>query len=330
MNSPHELPLVTVIMPIRNEEDFIERSLGAVLKQEYPPDKIEVLIADGLSDDGTVNVIESLPGAERVRIISNPEHIQSHGLNRLIPLAKGDYVIRIDGHTIIAPDYVRRCVDTLQETGAENVGGAMDPVGITPSGKAISAAGKSPFAVPSAFHVSSTPQYTDTVYLGAWPRTVFDEVGVFSTDVGVNEDYEFNYRIRAHGGKIYYNPAIKSTYYGRQTWSHLARQYYRYGRSKIKTLRKHPESLRPRQAMAPLFVAGLVIGLPLIILIPLLGWLYFGVILLYGILSLIFALRVAASNPGNIPVWRVMLTFVIMHITWGIGFWRELIQPAPL
>jgi succinoglycan biosynthesis protein ExoA len=330
VNLPDELPLVTVIMPIRNEVDFIERSLGAVLKQDYPPDKIEVLIADGMSDDGTVKIIESLPGAERVRIIQNPERIQSHGLNRLIPLAKGDYVVRIDGHTIIAPNYVRQCVATLWETGAENAGGAMDPVGVTPSGKAISAAGKSPFAVPSVFHVSSTPQYTDTVYCGAWPRRVFDEVGLFSTDVGVNEDYEFNYRIRAYGGKIYYNPAIKSTYYGRQTWSHLARQYYRYGRSKIKTLRKHPESLRLRQAIAPLFIAGLVVGLPLIVLIPPLGWLYLGVILLYGILGLIFATRVAANNREDISVWRVMFTFIIMHITWGLGFWRELIKPAPL
>ncbi|MBZ0307784.1 MAG: hypothetical protein K8I82_17080, partial [Anaerolineae bacterium] len=104
----------------------------------------------------------------------------------------------------------------------------------------------------------------------------------------------------------------------------------RYGRSKIKTLRKHPESLRLRQAMAPLFVAGLVIGLPVIVLFPLLGWLYFGVIIVYGMLGLIFAARVATSSRESITIWRVMLTFVIMHMAWGIGFWRELIKPDPL
>jgi len=330
LHTQAEFPSVTVVMPIRNEEDFIERSLGAVLNQDYPPDKVYILIADGMSDDRTVEIIESMPGSERVRIIENPERIQSHGLNRIIPLAKGDYVIRIDGHTIIEPDYIRQCVKTLQETDAANVGGAMDPVGLTPAGKAISAAGKSPFAVPSVFHVSKTPQYTDTVYLGAWKREVFDDVGLFSTDVGVNEDYEFNYRTRANGGKIYFNPAIKSTYYSRQTWSHLARQYYRYGRSKIKTLKKYPESLRPRQMVAPLFVAGLIVGLILPFISPILGWFYMGVIILYIVLGLFFAIRIAIASDERASIWRIMLVFIIMHITWGLGFWRELIKPAPL
>src|SRR5690606_22643995 len=204
----------------------------------------------------------------RVRIFPNPERIQSAGLNIVIPQAQGKYVIRIDGHTIIAPDYVRRCVELLEETGAHNVGGAMDPAGITPMGKAIAAAGKSPFAVPSAFHVSSTPQFTDTVYLGAWPRQVFDQVGLYNTKVGVNEDYELNYRIRQAGGKIYFSPEIKSVYYGRQTLSALARQYFRYGKSKVKTLANHPKSLRPRQLIAPVFVAGLMLGPLLCLLMP--------------------------------------------------------------
>ena len=116
MRLPNDLPVVTIVMPIRNEESFIEQSLGAVLKQDYPPDKVEILIADGMSDDRTVAVIQSLPGAERVQIVSNPERIQSHGLNRIIPLAKGKYIIRIDGHTVIAPDYVRKCVENLETT----------------------------------------------------------------------------------------------------------------------------------------------------------------------------------------------------------------------
>ena len=326
LSTQKELPFITVVMPIRNEEDFIARSLGAVLNQDYPSDRLDVLIADGMSDDRTIEIIQSLAGAERVQIIPNPERIQSHGLNRIIPFAKGDYIVRIDGHTIIEPDYVKQCVKTLQETGADNVGGAMDPVGITLSGKAISAAGKSPFAVPSVFHVSKTPQYTDTVYMGAWKREVFNKVGLFSTDVGVNEDYEFNFRIRANGGKIYYNPAIKSTYYSRQSWSNLARQYYRYGRSKIKTLRKHPESLRPRQMVAPLFVAGLPGGIILSLIIKSLLWVYLGVIILYLILSLIFALRTISDSDESVPFWRVMFVFYVMHLTWGYGFWRELIK----
>jgi len=330
MTTPQVWPPVTVVMPVRNEADFIARSLGAVLNQDYPPDKLDVLVADGMSDDDTVAIIESLPGAERVRVIPNPERIQSYGLNRMIPLATGEIIVRVDGHTIIAPDYVRQCVLTLQDTGADNVGGAMDPVGISSVGKAIAIAGKSPFAVPSVFHVSQTPQYTDTVYLGAWPRRVFETVGLFNTELPANQDYEFNYRIRANGGKIYFNPAIRSHYYSRQTWAHLWRQYHRYGRGKIQTLKQHPQSLQPRQVVAPLFVLGLVTG-------PMLGWfsrvflwLYVSVILLYIVLGSVFALRAAHHHEENMAVWRVLMVFVIMHISWGLGFWREIIRPGKL
>src|SRR5690606_9670824 len=127
-------PLVTVIMPIRNEVRFIEQSLGAVLAQDYPIERLEILVADGMSDDGTLDIIHALPGAERVRIIPNPGRKQAEGLNIAIPGARGEYIIRVDGHTVIASDYVRECVRAFRETGAANVGGTMDPVGITPTG----------------------------------------------------------------------------------------------------------------------------------------------------------------------------------------------------
>jgi succinoglycan biosynthesis protein ExoA len=314
-------PLVSVVIPIRNEEAFIERCLGAVLDQDYPQEKLEVLIADGMSDDATVNIIRRMDGADRVRIFENPDRIQAAGLNIVIPQAQGKYVIRVDGHTIIAPDYVRRCVELLEETGAHNVGGAMDPAGLTPMGKAIAAAGKSPFAVPSAFHVSSTPQYTDTVYLGAWPRVIFDHVGLYNTKVGVNEDYELNYRIRQSGGTIYFSPDIKSVYYGRQTLSALARQYFRYGKSKVKTLANHPKSLRPRQLIAPLFVAGLVLGPLLCLLFPALWPLWLAGIVFYGVAAIFFAVKTAA--PLNV-LWRIPIVFFVIHVCWGAGFWLGL------
>ena len=203
----------------------------------------------------------------------------------------------------------------------------MNPVGITPLGKAIAAAGKSPFAVPTPFHVSNTPQYTDTVYLGAWKRTIFERIGLFSTEVGVNEDYEFNYRIRANGGTIYFDPAIKSQYFGRQTLTHLARQYYRYGRSKVKTLRQHPASLRPRQVVAPLFLAGLVTGPVLGSISRFLLLVWAGCITAYFFLSLIFARHVAQTVGGGVATWRIVLVFFTIHSAWGLGFWRELFKP---
>src|SRR6185437_6462345 len=170
------------------------------LSQQYPPERIEALIADGQSDDRTRAVIASLPGAERVRVIENPQRRQAFGLNLALRQARGDIIVRVDGHTIIAPDYVRQCVQALAESGAVNVGGRMEPYaepqGATPMGRAIAAAGASRFGVPTAFHVSATPQYTDTVYLGAWPRDALLAVGGFDERLRVNEDYELNYRLR--------------------------------------------------------------------------------------------------------------------------------------
>lgn len=322
-------PLVSIVMPIRNEAAFIARSLGAVLAQDYPPDRIEVLIADGMSDDDTRAIIAGLPCGERVHIIDNPDRLQAPGLNRVIPLAGGEIIIRLDGHTIIAPDYVAQCVRALAESGADNVGGAMDPVGITPVGKAIAAAGKSRFAVPSAFHVSSQAQFTDTVYLGAWPRDIFERVGLYNTALAVNEDYELNYRIRQGGGTIYFSPAIRSRYYGRQTFKALARQYYRYGRGKVQMLHLHPESVRPRQLIAPLFVAGLVVGPVLTLIVPILGLFYLAGVGGYALLSLVFARR-AARRAKDVDVFRVMLAFLIIHLAWGAGFWRELLKPGSI
>ncbi len=319
------MPFVTVVMPIRNEEAFIARSLGAVLAQDYPPERVEVLIADGLSDDRSAEVIRSLPGSERARIISNPDRIQAAGLNRAIQQARGEYVIRVDGHTVIAPDYVRRCIEALQATGAHNVGGPMDPVGLTPMGRAIAAAGKSSFAVPSAFHVSQKAQYTDTVYMGAWPKQVLDSVGSFDSRYAINEDYELNVRIRQAGGQIYLSPDIRCAYYGRQTLGALARQYLRYGKGKISTLRKHPGSLRLRHLIAPLFVAGLVVGGLLSLAFPWAQALWSAGIIAYIAAALLFSYRIASKTDMSL-LWRLLLVFAAMHLAWGAGFWVGLAQ----
>ena len=311
-------------MPIRNEEDFIARSLGAVLNQDYPADKIEILIADGMSDDATLETIAALGGADRVRVIPNSARIQAAGLNAAIPQAKGDIIVRVDGHTVIAPDYVRQCVHALTTTDAQNVGGPMNPVGITPMGKAIAAAGKSPFAVPTAFHVSQKAQYTDTVYLGAWRRELFDRVGLYDVTVNINEDYELNYRIRKAGGKVYFTPAIQSQYYGRQTLGALAKQYFRYGNIKTRTIRKHPASLKPRHLVAPLFVLGLVGG-AVLGQAPVLRALWLAGIFLYGFANLYFSLKVARQTEWQL-FWRLPIIFLTIHLSWGLGFWVGLLK----
>jgi glycosyltransferase involved in cell wall biosynthesis len=317
------LPLVSILLPVRNEAAFIARCLGAVLAQDYPPDRLEILVADGESDDGTPELIRQLPGGERVRVLFNPARIQAAGLNLLIGQAQGEVLVRVDGHTVLAPDYVRACVDTLRETGAWNVGGPMLPEGTTPMGKAIAAAGRSPFAVPSAFHVRQTAAFTDTVYLGAWPRWVFERVGGYNERVGVNEDYEMNVRIRAAGGRIFLTPAIRSTYFGRQTLGALAKQYRRYGQSKIRTLAAHPGSIRPRQLAAPALVAALAVGGPLALVSRPIRAMFALVVLAYAAATLVASVH-AAVRSGWSLLPRLPAVFATMHLSWGLGFWAGL------
>jgi succinoglycan biosynthesis protein ExoA len=312
------LPTVSVIMPVRNEAAFIAQSLGAVLAQDYPAELTEILIADGESTDDTVARIGALPGAARVRILTNTGHIQATGLNQLIHAATGEIIVRIDGHTVIAPDYVRRSIEALQASGADEVGGGINPTGLTRVGRAIAAACRSAFAVPGAFHAAKTPQWTDTVYMGVWPRAVLLRLGGFAADLPANEDYELNYRLRKDGGRIWFDPAIRSTYYGRQTFGALARQYFRYGAAKTAMLRRYPQSLRWRQLVAPTFVgACLVLAIGAVWLVPArLGLL--ALMLLYGGAASLAARRTIRANE---PFGLVVAAFATMHYSWGAGFW---------
>jgi succinoglycan biosynthesis protein ExoA len=318
-------PMVSVIMPVRNEAQCIAYSVSAVLEQDYPAQCMEIIVADGLSEDNTVDLIRGLSEARRVQIISNIRKIQAAGLNEAFRIACGDIIVRVDGHTIIAPDYIRRCVETLFLTQADNVGGALHPVGKSITGHSIALASRSQFAVPTTFRVSSQSQYADTVYMGAWPRRIFEQIGLFDERFAVNEDYEFNFRIRAAGGLIYFSPEIRSEYHGQETLRALAKQYFRYGASKPKTLLKHPRSLRLRHIAAPAFIAFVIGGIPLIILLPQVetGWAWG--IALYLLMNIGFSLYIGRQERLSLLL-RIPWVFIAIHSAWGSGFWFAVIQ----
>jgi GT2 family glycosyltransferase len=326
-------PLVSVLMPVRNEAGWIARSLGAVLRQDYPADRLEVLLIDGQSDDQTLQVARAVAaeaGAERVRVLANPGRLQAAGLNIGLRQARGEIIVRVDGHTIIAPDYVRVCVATLHATGAANVGGRMNPVGVTATGQAIALATTSRFGVPAAFHTSSRAQESDTVYLGAWPRAALERIGGFDERLSANEDYELNYRIRRAGGRIFLSPALRSAYSCRETFPALARQYFGYGRGKARMLQRHPRSLRPRQLIAPAFVAALVLS-ALGARIRAARTLWLTLLAAYLTLDLAATARLTLRPDARAPwpvVWRVPLVFPTLHVAWGLGFWAEVFAGA--
>ena len=204
-------PFVSVIMPIRNESDFIARSLGGVLTQDYPHDRMEVLVADGLSSDNTREIVRGLADHSDVPIIlvDNPGQIVPTGFNTALKQARGEVIVRVDGHTIIEHDYITCCVEALYRSGADNVGGKMNAVGRGALSQAIALATSSSFGVGGArFHYSNKEEFVDTVYMGAWRREVFERIGCFDEEMVRNQDDEFNYRLRSHGGKILLSPTI--------------------------------------------------------------------------------------------------------------------------
>ncbi|MEW5721076.1 MAG: glycosyltransferase family 2 protein [Chloroflexota bacterium] len=206
-------PLVTIIMPIRNEGRHIARALDAVLNQDYPRDRIEILVVDGMSNDNTRALVQTFAAHDpRLRLLDNPEHIVPTALNRGIYAARGAVIIRVDGHAEIARDYVRRCIEGLGRVEADCIGGPITTVGETWIARGIALAQSSPFGVGNAaFRYSNRAQYVDTLAFGAYRRKIFDRVGLFDEELVRNQDDEFNFRLARAGGKIWLDPSIRST-----------------------------------------------------------------------------------------------------------------------
>lgn len=324
------LPTVTVIMPIRNEADFIAQSLLSVLGQEYPPELVNVLIVDGMSSDNTRSVINQIHNQHPTRNISvldNPQKIVPTGFNAALKHAKGDIIVRVDGHCTLAPDYIQRCIDDLRTTGADNAGGLQRAIGKTLVARAIALATSSPFGVGGArFHYTNKAGWADTVYLGAYPRAVFERIGGFDEELVRNQDDEFNFRLTQSGGKIWLDPEIRSEYYSRANLGKLWQQYYQYGFYKVRVIQKRGALPSWRHLVPALFVTSLLISI--FVALGSGQWLWLlpvgGSYLLLNLLASIWTARRYWSTLPFLPV-----AFVILHFAYGIGFlhglwyWRQ-------
>ncbi len=313
-------PFVSIIVPVRNERRYIDRCLTCIYAQDYPGE-MEVIVVDGMSDDGTREILADWGSRHlNLRILDNPGRIVPTAMNIGIRAARGDLVVRVDARCFIASDYVRQCVAYLCETGAQNVGGRQQAIGGSHIARAIALATCSPFGIGnSKFHYSTREQFVDTVYLGAYPKRVLELIGMYDESLVRNQDYELNYRLRKMGGRIFFTPAIRSVYQGRTSWAGLARQYFQYGFWKFKVLTRHPASLQPRQLVPPLFVACVALSAMGGAFLPALRWLLAAIVLSYALLSVAVSLGIAARHG-----WRYLfllpVTFAILHVCWGTGF----------
>lgn len=315
-------------MPIRNEANYIKRSLRAVLAQDYPPDRMEVIIVDGMSTDGTREIIESICARyPNLQVVDNPGRIVPTGLNAGLRKAKGQIIIRVDGHCEIAPDYVNRCIHHLQQDGIHGVGGPIDTIGETFLAKAIAAGMSSAFGVGgSAFRTKKDREiFVDTVPFPAYKREVFVNAGLFDEELVRNQDDEYNYRLWEKGFRILLAPDIHSRYYSRSSLLSLWYQYYQYGYWKVRVMQKHPRQMRARQ-----FV-------PLIFVIVLFSSMALSLISEFGRLSLLLAISsyIVANLVASILVslktdlrYLIILPgiFVILHLSYGLGFLVGLVK----
>ena len=322
-------PTVTVIMPIRNEGAFIARSLAAVLGQDYPAELLQVLVADGMSDDDTREIVGELAHAHpshTVEIVDNPGRIVPTGFNAALARARGEVIARVDGHTIIAPDYVSQCVAALAASGADNVGGRMDAEGSGRVGEAIALATSSPFGVgDSHFHYATGERWVDSVYLGAWPRQVFSRVGPFDPEMVRNQDDEFNYRLRSSGGRILLTDRIRSRYYSRASLRRLFRQYRQYGLWKVRVLQKHPGQMSARQFVPPLFATVVGGGAVLAPVSRGARRVWSAALGAYGLATLAASISIARrSGWRHLPV--LPAAFAAVHLGYGTGFLAGLVR----
>ena len=334
-----QFPFVSFVLPLRNEAASMRDCLDSILAQDYPSDRFEVIVVDGESDDHTPAIAREYAGHDsRVRLVVNPGRIVPTGMNVGIRSARGEIVARVDGHTRIAPDYVRMGVDTLQRTRADNVGGAMNAVGGGTFGDAVAHATSSRFGVGSYFHFGTEERSVDTVYMGMWPRSVFERAGLFDEELVRNQDDELNYRIRKTGGTIVLNPRMRSWYQNRQGVRRLARQYFQYGEWKVRVLQKHPRQMSWRHFVPPFFVATLLLLGILGVVVPQTSFLLAAVVGAYS--GTILAIAAANALSRGVGTWlATAAAFMIIHLAWGIGFlaglarfahWWRRSEPAPL
>ena len=317
---------VSVVVPCFNEEHTITLLLDALNNQTYPREQMEVIVADGLSTDRTrqkITAFQQQHSDLSLQVIDNPTRRIPTGLNLAINHAKGEFVVRLDAHSVPNENYIQRSITNLEKNLGWNVGGVWDihPANDSWIAHSIALAAAHPLGVGDArYRFAEKASAVDTVPFGAFKRKLIDEIGPFDESLLANEDYEFNLRIRRAGGTLWLDPAIRSKYFSRPTLPALARQYTRYGYWKWQMLKRYPASLRWRQALPPLFVLSLLL-LPLLSLFwPALLILWGLEVVSYALLLLIAGLHKGLQISKLWPLIGLPMAITSMHISWGSAF----------
>lgn len=324
LDDPVEQDLVTVVIPARDEQATIRGVLDDVLGQTYA--NLQVLVVDGLSADDTPRLVaEAAARDPRVELVTNPDRVIPLGLNLAAARARGRWLVRVDAHSRIPADYVERLVGHLRSGRWGGVGGRKDARGHTSQGRAIAAVMGSRFAQGnSVYHYGTETQTVDHIPFGAYPVELVRELGGWSETQLVNEDYEFDYRVRTAGHELLFDPEVAIDWDCRQSVLALFRQYRRYGAGKVQTLVAHPESVAVRHLAAPVLVGGLALAAAIL---PFRRTRRLAALLAAPYVAVVVAGTAEVVGDLQDPADRrwVPAAFVALHVGWGVGFWRELV-----
>ena len=306
---------ISVILPVRNEASYLEHSVSSILAQDFHG-PLEVILAIGPSHDSTMEIAREIAKLDkRVVIVENPSGRTAAGLNLAIARSQYSNIVRIDGHSEIPDNYLTLALEILEQSGAVNVGGVMAAVGNNLFERTVARAMRSPLGVgASRFHTGGAAGPVDTVYLGAFRKEALIAIGGYDERFTRAQDWELNFRLRAQGGLIHFDPRLVVTYRPRSTVSALARQYFEYGRWRRVVSRRHEGTINYRYLAPPFTVVvttlSMILGILLssILLLP---------VLIYALFILLASLVIGKSLGEILSLPLILLT---MHMSWGTGF----------
>ena len=315
-------PFISIIIPIRNESIFIEKTINSIMHQAANNFEFEIIITDGMSIDGTRGIINKLMNKiKEIRIIDNPDKIVSTGFNRALSIAKGDYIIRIDGHAEISDDFIKNSLDCFNTIDSHCVGGPIKHIANGLIGKVIVLAQTTKFGIGNVPFRQGVKdgRYVDTLAFGIYRREVFQKIGGYDIDLVKNQDDEFNFRMIQNNLKIWLDPSIKSIYYPRNSFLTLYKQYFKYGFYKIRVFQKRSGYASFRHLIPLFFVLYIICSLLLSLItnynVPIII-----VSILYLILSIIFSVREAIIHHTKNPIFLLLpFCYFIIHTSYGFG-----------
>jgi len=321
----NNLPLVSIIIPCWNEEKFISNCLDSIIANDYPKHRLEILVVDGMSNDGTQEILKKyIEKYHFIQFLINPKKITPSALNIGIKNAKGEIIIRMDAHATYEKDYVSKCVEYLHKFNADNVGGAMKTISVynTLLEKAIGLVQTNRFGVGnSPFRTFQTqPTIVDTVFGGCWRREIFQRIGLFNENLARTQDMEFNLRLAKAGGRrIYLIPDIKCYYYVKSNFKSFVKHRFKDGIWAVYPLKFVTTPLKLRHYMPLIFVFSLINFFILSFFWKVFFYLFVLIVIIYFFMNIFFSCKIAVNEKDWQYFFLSIFLFTTLHISYGLG-----------